>query len=151
VRKRWRPAKTPMCGSLCLQAYARGINPRKLTAQSWSDPIGLLKGAKGDPLGEDGKQTYVYVGYATDLIGSDFTLDPLEVTADHKFVGFLSTLKTHVTAEDFLGLWVQFYPNTALEIGIEDAGEYFVGDTVEEALQELGESLAGVEELLAEV
>ena len=72
-------------------------------------------------------------------------------TKDHKFIAFLSTEKTEVTAEDFAGLWVKFILDSATDIIIADAGGYFNSGNVEDVLQELGQTLVGLENLLKEI
>jgi hypothetical protein len=56
-----------------------------------------------------------------------------------------------LTAADFAGLWIKFIIDSAANIRIADSGEYFSGETVEAALQELGSILTGMEDLLKEI
>lgn len=64
---------------------------------------------------------------------------------------FLSSEKAEVTAEDFAGLWVKFILDAATDIAITDAGGYFNSGNVEDVLQELGQTLVGLENLLKEI
>lgn len=116
----------------------------------WSDCFGLLKGAQGEP-GTDGKTFYPYVAFATAADGTDFITDGTDWTKDHKFIAFLSSEKSEVSAEDFTGLWVKFILDAASDIAIADNGGYFTSDNVEDVLQELGQTLVGLEELLKEI
>ena len=116
----------------------------------WSDCFGLLKGAKGEP-GTDGKTFYPYVAFATAADGTDFITDGTDWTKEHKFIAFLSSEKAEVTAEDFAGLWVKFILDSATDIIITDAGGYFNSGNVEDVLQELGQTLVGLENLLKEI
>lgn len=116
----------------------------------WSDPFGLLTGAQGEP-GTDGKTFYAYTAFATAADGTDFITDGTEWTADHKFIAFLTSEKTEVTAEDFAGLWIKFIIDTAANIAVADEGNYFSGTTVESVFQEIGSLLVGLEDLLKEI
>lgn len=116
----------------------------------WSDCFGLLKGAQGEP-GTDGKTFYPYVAFATAADGTDFITDGTDWTKDHKFIAFLSSEKSNVSAEDFTGLWVKFILDAASDIAIADNGGYFTSDNVEDVLQELGQTLVGLEDLLKEI
>ena len=116
----------------------------------WSDCFGLLKGAKGEP-GTDGKTFYPYVAFATAADGTDFITDGTDWTKEHKFITFLFSEKTEVTAEDFAGLWVKFILDSATDIIITDADGYFNSGNVEDVLQELGQTLVGLENLLKEI
>ena len=46
---------------------------------------------------------------------------------------------------------MKFIIDKAENIAVTDAGNYFQGSTVEAALQEVGATLAGLEQLLAEI
>lgn len=116
----------------------------------WSDPFGLLTGAQGEP-GTDGKTFYAYTAFATAADGTDFITDGTEWTADHKFIAFLTSEKTEVTAEDFAGLWIKFIIDSAANIAVTDEGNYFSGTTVESVFQEIGSLLVGLEDLLKEI
>ena len=110
----------------------------------------MLKGAKGEP-GTDGKTFYPYVAFATAADGTDFITDGTDWTKGHKYIAFLSSEKAEVTAEDFAGLWVKFILDAATDIAITDAGGYFNSGNVEDVLQELGQTLVGLEYLLKEI
>ncbi len=116
----------------------------------WSSCFGLLSGAKGEP-GKDGTTYYSHVAFATDAAGTDFITDGTEWTANHKYIAFLTSTEAEVAAEDFAGLWIKFIIDQAENIAITDAGNYFSGSTVETALQEVGATLSGLEQLLAEI
>ncbi len=118
----------------------------------WSDPFGLLKGIKGDP-GTDATTWYTHVAFATATDGTGFILDATEWTSNHKYIAFLTTTESaeKVVPEDFAGLWIKFIIDSATNIQIADDGAYFAGNTVESALQEVGATLAGLEDLLKEI
>ena len=116
----------------------------------WSDCFGLLVGATGAP-GADGRTWYCHVAFATDAGGTGFITDATDWTANHKYIAFLTTESPTVTAADFAGLWMKFIIDSASNIAIADAGDHFTGHTVEEALQEVGATLAGLEQLLREI
>ena len=46
---------------------------------------------------------------------------------------------------------MKFIIDNAANIAIADAGNHFTGNTVEAALQEVGATLAGMEQLLREI
>lgn len=114
----------------------------------WSDCFGLLVGATGTP-GADGTTWYCHSAFATAADGTGFITDATNWTANHKYIAFLTTDKQTITATDFAGLWVKFIIDSAANIAVTDAGNYFQGSTVEAALQEVGANLAGLEQLLA--
>ncbi len=116
----------------------------------WSDCFGLLLGATGTP-GADGKTWYCHAAFATAADGTGFITDATDWTANHKYIAFLTTEKQTVTAADFAGLWVKFIIDKAENIAVTDTGNYFQGSTVEAVLQEVGATLAGLEQLLAEI
>ena len=116
----------------------------------WSDSFSLLRGTEGEP-GKDGKTFFPYVAFATAADGSDFITDGTDWTKEHKFIAFLSSEKSEVSAEDFTGLWVKFILDDARDIAIADNGNYFKSDNVEGVLQELGATLVGLENLLKEI
>ena len=116
----------------------------------WSDCFGLLVGATGEP-GADGRTWYCHAAFATDAGGTGFITDATDWTENHKYIAFLTTESPTVSATDFAGLWVKFIIDTASNIAIADAGNHFTGNTVEEALQEVGATLAGLEQLLREI
>ena len=116
----------------------------------WSDCIGLLVGATGAP-GADGRTWYCHVAFATNASGAGFITDATNWTVNHKYIAFLTTESATVSAADFAGLWVKFIIDSAANIGIADAGNHFTGSTVEEALQEIGGTLAGMEQLLRDI
>ena len=86
-----------------------------------------------------------------EAIEAGFITDASDWTAAHKYIAFLTTEATTVTAADFAGLWVKFILDSAADIAIADAGNHFSGNTVETALQEVGETLAGLEQLFREI
>lgn len=116
----------------------------------WGDCIGLLVGPQGEP-GVDAKTYFPYIAFATAADGTDFITDGTEWTKEHKFIAFLSSEKTSVTEDDFAGLWVKFILDDAVDIKIADVGEFFTAEDVEGALQEIGNTLAGLEDLLKEI
>ena len=116
----------------------------------WSSCFGLLVGATGDP-GEDGVTYYCHVAFATAADGTGYTTDATEWTPAHKFIAFLTTDSASVTASDFAGLWIKFIIDSASNISIADSGNYFSGNTVEAALQEVGATLSGLESLLSAI
>ena len=116
----------------------------------WSDCMGLLVGATGAP-GADGRTWYCHAAFATNASGAGFITDATSWTANHKYIAFLTTESASVTAADFAGLWVKFIIDSAANIAIADAGNHFTGNTVEAALQEVGATLAGMEQLLREI
>jgi len=116
----------------------------------WSDCFGMLVGATGAP-GADGRTWYCHAAFATNASGAGFITDATDWTAAHKYIAFLTTESAAVTATDFAGLWVKFILDSAADIAIADAGNHFTGNTVEAALQEVGETLAGLEQLLREI
>ena len=116
----------------------------------WSDCFGMLVGATGAP-GADGRTWYCHAAFATNASGAGFITDATDWTAAHKYIAFLTTESAAVTATDFAGLWVKFILDSAADIAIADAGNHFTGNTVEAALQEVGATLAGLEQLLREI
>ncbi len=116
----------------------------------WSDCFGLLSGAKGEP-GKDGTTYYNHVAFATSPSGADFITDAELWTPEHKYIAFLTSTEADVSDGDFIGLWMKFIADQAENIAITDAGNYFSGSTVEAALQEVGATLSGLEQLLAEI
>ncbi len=133
-----------------LKGDSRNWTSGSAAASGWSDCFGLLKGATGSP-GEDGATWYCHAAFATATDGSGFITDATDWTANHKYIAFLTAEEETVTATDFAGLWVKFITDSAANIAIADAGNYFSGSTVEAALQEVGANLAGLEQLLAEI
>ena len=133
-----------------LKGDSRNWTSGSAAASGWSAAFGLLKGATGDP-GEDGTTCYCHVAFATAADGTGFIIDATNWTANHKYIAFLTAEKEMVTATDFAGLWVKFIIDSATNITLADAGNYFQGSTVEAALQEVGADLAGLEQLLAEI
>ena len=116
----------------------------------WSDCMGLLVGATGAP-GADGRTWYCHAAFATNANGANFITDATNWTANHKYIAFLTTESASATAADFAGLWVKFIIDSAANIAIADAGNHFTGNTVEDALQEIGGTLAGMEQLLRDI
>lgn len=133
-----------------LKGDSRNWTSGTAASAGWSSAFGLLKGATGTP-GADGKTWYCHAAFATAADGTGFITDATNWTANHKYIAFLTTEKKTVTATDFAGLWVKFIIDSATNIAVTDAGNYFTGTTVEAALQELGSTLAGLEQLLAEI
>lgn len=72
----------------------------------------LPTGSKGDPgvAGADGTSAYVYIAYATDSVGTGFTMTPASVTSSHDHIAFKvsSTVIPSPGVGDFTGLWVPF-------------------------------------------
>ena len=115
----------------------------------WSACFGLLKGADGEA-GIDGLNCFV--AFATDSSGSNFTTNGSEWTLQHRYIGFVTTQNTSVTAEDFSGKWIQFIPEyNAENFNIQDTAGYFDGTTVEAALQEIGYTFEQINIQLAEI
>lgn len=135
-----------------LQGDSRTWTSGAAADAGWSDPFGMIAGAKGDP-GEDATTWYTHVAFATAGDGTGFILDATEWTENHKYIALLTTTEPAETIaqEDFAGLWIKFIIDSAANIKIADSGAYFAGETVEAALQELGGILVGMEELLKEI
>ena len=76
------------------------------SGDSWSN-LGNVKGADGT----DGDSAYVYIAYASDESGTDFTTD----SSTGKLLPYIAVLSTIVpiatpSAEDFTGLWQYIIP-----------------------------------------
>lgn len=117
----------------------------------WSPWMKLLQGTQGEK-GETIVRS-VYVAYATDAEGNGFTLAPAELDDADKYVAFLTSdeVKEELTAEDFAGLWMPICARTAARVPVADESGLFTGGDVEAVLQEIGETLKGLETTLAEI
>lgn len=132
-----------------LKGDARTWTSGSAADAGWSDCFGLLVGATGAP-GNDGTTYYCHAAFATAADGTGFITDATNWTSAHKYIALLTTTKTaaQLAASDFAGLWFRFLMDDASMVNISDTGGYFTGSTVEAALQELGASLDGIDELL---
>ena len=135
-----------------LKGDARNWASGSAADAGWSDCYGLVSGAKGEP-GKDADTWYTHIAFATAADGSGFIIDATEWTVNHKYLAVLTTTEPAeaLDAESFAGLWIKFIIDSAANIRIADSGAYFSGDTVESALQELGQILVGMEDILKEL
>lgn len=80
----------------------------RLTGETWEDLIALteITGPQGDT-GADGANAYVYIAYASDDIGTDFTLT---FDSSLSYIAILSTATAIPSpiASDFTGLWKNY-------------------------------------------
>lgn len=79
----------------------------------WSDPIGLVIGPKGD----SGESVYIYVGYASDDRGTDFSLIPANNLKFRAEI-HVNTPIENITLEDFASaVWVKYLGDDGTGVG----------------------------------